>query len=397
MTQQINNTNSNEITDIENIYNEISSAIYKIKQKTLIGEIITNKYSDKHSYLTLKSGEYQISCIAWSKSFPNIKQGTKVEIIGSVGLFKKNLSIYFNIKDIKTIGDGNYLNSHAEMRKKLINLGWNLHKKNINCFPLNIGIITSLEGAAIQDIIQTFKLDNFIGNLIIKNAIVQGKQCPQSVIDCINYFIKSGIKLDVLIITRGGGSYEDLVGFSDWNLLQTIYECPFTTISAVGHQIDNQLSDEVADFKFATPSISAKYIIEMQKQYYLLIEKTKSRLLNINNQIINSKNKINYIRDNYYNILNSYEIKTINDNLTKYKKLINKISSNWAKVKIDFFNKLSNIKPTIFKDKDKEVSTITDFINPTTNIETTPKKIEIIFADGRVCLYYKIINYEFGK
>jgi len=390
----MNNNLNNNHSSIENIYNELYSSVQKIKQTKLIGEVISNKISDKHTYITLKNADCQMSCIGWSKSFPHIKQGSNVEITGSVSLFKKNLSIYFNIRDVKMVGEGNYLNLYAEQRQKIIDCGWNLNKKHLIMYPLNIGIITSMEGAAIHDILQTFKLDSMNGTIYIKNATVQGKQCPQSVIAGIEYFEKSDLPIDLLMITRGGGSYEDLVGFSDWGLLEKIHNCRFLTMSAVGHQIDNQLSDEVADYKFATPSIGAKFIVETQKKYYEMFEKIKNKTLKINEKIFNAKSKINYIRDNYNNIIHSYENREMVNKLDGYKKLITKISSNWQKVKTEFYNKLSTIKPTIFKDK--EVTSISDFVNPETKVELTPKKIEIIFVDGKINLYYRIINYEFN-
>jgi exodeoxyribonuclease VII large subunit len=384
---------TNISTSIENIYNEIYISIQKIKQTKLIGEVISNKFS-KHTYIALKNTDCEINCIGWSKSYPNIKQGSNVEITGSVGLFKKNLSVYFNIKDIKIVGEGNYLNSQLELRQKIINLGWNLNKKQITTYPLSIGIITALEGAAIQDILQTFKLDNMNGTIYIKNALVQGKQCAQSVISAIDYFEQSNLQIDLLMITRGGGSYEDLVGFSDWNLLEKIHNCKFHTLSAIGHQIDNQLSDEVADYKFATPSLGAKFIVETQQTYYELFNKIKNKRQKFNEKIFISINKINYIRDNFNNITQEYDKKELTDKLSKYTKLISKISNNWSQVKTNFYNRLSNIKPTIFKEN--EVTSISDFINPVTKTEITPKKIEIIFADGKINLYYKIINYEFN-
>jgi exodeoxyribonuclease VII large subunit len=391
----MNNNLTNNSTSIENIYNEIQLSVQKIKQTKLTGEVISNKLSDKHTYITLKNGEWQINCIAWSKSFPNIKQGTNIEITGSVCLFKKNLSVYFNVKDIKIVGDGNYINLYAELRQKIIDFGWGFNKKQLTMYPKTIGIITALEGAAVQDILQTFKLDNMNGTIYIKNALVQGKQCPQSVISAIEYFEKSNLSLDILMITRGGGSYDDLIGFSDWSLLEKIHNCKFLTLSAVGHQTDNQLSDEVADYKFATPSLGAKFIVETQKKYYELFNKIKNKTLTLNEKIYTSMNKINYIRDNYNNIIHSYDKKEFTDKLSKYKNLITKVSNNWSKVKTDFYNRLSNIKPTIFKNN--EVTSITDFINPITKTEITPKKIEIIFADGKVNLYYRIINYEFNQ
>lgn len=380
---------------IETIYNELNKLVQNIKHHKISGEVISNKFSDKHTYITLKNGELQISCVGWGKSFPNIKQGSNVEINGNLGLFKKNLSIYFNIRDIKILGVGEYLNSHSELRQKITDLGWNINKKQLKIFPHSIGIITSLEGAALQDILQAFKLDKFFGTIYIKNAIVQGKQCPQSIISGIEYFEKNNIPIDLLMITRGGGSYEDLVGFSDWKLLEKIYNTQLITLSAVGHQIDNQLSDEVSDYKFATPSLGAKFIVETQKEYYELLNNTKYKLTLLNEQLINSKNKINYIRDNYDNIINLYEKKEQLEKLSKYKNIVNIISNNWSKVKTDFYNKLSNIKPTIYKEN--EITSIVDFIDPITKKETNPKKIEIIFADGKVNIYYRIINYEFRQ
>lgn len=386
---------NNNNNTIENIYNEMNKCIQNMKSNKIFGEIISNKLSDKHTYITLKKDEFQINCIAWSKNFTNIKQGSNVEVIGNVGLFKKNFSIYFNVKDIKVLGDGTFLNSHADLRNKINDLGWNLNKRKIKMFPSNIGIVTSLEGAAVQDILQALKLDNFIGNVIIKNAIVQGKQCPQSVISGINYFENLDIPIDILMITRGGGSYDDLVGFSDFALLEKIHNSKIITLSAVGHQIDNQLSDEVADYKFATPSLGAKYLVEVQKEYYSLLNNFKYKLASINENIIASKNKINYIRDNFNSILNSYDKKEMMNKLSKYKNITSQIMNNWSKVKTEFYNKLSNIKPTIFKEN--EVTSITDFVDITTKKELTPKKIEIIFADGKINLYYKIVNYEFRE
>ena len=380
---------------IENIYNELNKSIQNIKQKKIIGEIISNKLSDKHTYITLKKDDLQINCIVWSKNYSHIKQGSNVEITGTVGIFKKNFSVYFNVKDINIIGDGSFLNSHLELRNKIINLGWNMNKKQICSFPFNIGIVTSLEGAAIHDILQAFKQDNFIGNIYIKNAIVQGKQCPQSVNLAIDYFENFNISIDILMITRGGGSYDDLIGFSDWSVIEKIHNCKNITLSAVGHQIDNQLSDEVADYKFATPSLGAKFIVETQKEYYELFNNIKCKLNLLNEQLISSKNKINYIRDNYNNIINSYDKKEQLEKLSKYKNIINTVSNNWSKVKTDFYNKLSNIKPTIYKEY--EITSINDFIDPLTKKENNPKKIEIIFADGKVNLYYRIINYEFRQ
>jgi exodeoxyribonuclease VII large subunit len=390
----MNNTSGNIINEIENVSVLLSTYVQSIKCIKLTGEVISNKTTSGNSYITIKNGDWQINCIGWSRSFPEIKTGFNVEIIGSLNIFKKNLSVYYNIKNIKVVGSGDYLNSHADLRQKICNLGWNINKKYLNKFPMTIGILTSIEGAAVQDILQSLKLDKFIGQVLIFNVLVQGKQCSQSVIYGIEYFHKLNIDLDLLMITRGGGSYDDLVGFSDFNLLESIHKCKYITLSAVGHQIDNQLSDEVADYKFATPSLGAKFIVETQQKYLSLLEKVKNKLIGLGEKIIVCKNKINYVRDNYKNIINLYDRKELNAQISKYKNNLEKITNSWAKTKTDFYSKLSNLKPTIYKTQ--EVTSITDFIDGETKKELTPKKIEIIFADGKVNLYYKIIDYEFN-
>lgn len=392
---KINSMQNNTINDIENISNQLTLCIQKISCAKIVGEVISNKITSGNSYITIKNGDWQINCIGWSRSFPEISIGSNVEVVGSVNLFKKNMSIYYNIKTVRIIGSGDYLNSHVELRKKIINLGWNINKKRLQLFPLTIGILTSVDGAVIHDILQTLKLDNFHGEILIYNVIVQGKQCSQSIISGIEYFSKLTINLDLLMITRGGGSYDDLVGFSDEKLLEAIHNCKYITLSAVGHQTDNQLSDEVADYKFATPSLGAKFIVETQKKYYSILEKIKNKLFEIGEKILISKNRINYVRDNYNNFIDSYDKKELTYKVSKYKNYLSNITNTWSKIKTDFYSKLSNLKPTLWKGK--EITSISDFIDPNTKIEITPKKIEIIFADGKVNLYYKIIDYEFRK
>jgi exodeoxyribonuclease VII large subunit len=375
-----------ELNAIEELYNELYLSIQKIKTKKITGEIISNKHSGNHSYITIKNDEYQLGCIGWCKNLFDIKQGSNVEITGCISIMKKNLSTYFNIKDIKVLGNGDYLNSHTELRKKISDLGWNNNKKKLITFPTNIGIVTSLEGAAIQDILQTFKLDCYFGNIFIKNAIVQGKQCPDSVINGIEYFANSLLNIDLLLVTRGGGSYDDLVGFSDWNLITKIHESKFITISAVGHQTDNQLSDEVSDYKFATPSIAAKFIVETQKKYLQMLDQFKNCLTDHTDKINISKNKYISISKKYNLIIGEFDNKQLNEDIIKYKNFINGMALKWTNTKTNFYNQLSNIKPTIIKNN-KEITSINNII------QDNPKKLDIVFPDGTIQIYYQVKQY----
>jgi len=398
------NKEKSDVEVINNIFESVNTVLSTSKLNTIKGELISFKNSDCNAYISIKIGEYNINCIYWRILYSDeydeckkIKEGDQVTLKGIFTLSKRNLNIYFSIKSMSKVGVGDYLILHKQYREKIIKDNMHINKKELSIFPYKIGIITAVEGAAIQDIIQTFKLDNFIGKIYIKNTVVQGKQCPQSVIDSIKYFEEKIKKLDILLITRGGGSYEDLVGFSDWDVIEQIYNTriknKFIIISAVGHQIDNQLSDEVSDYKMATPSIAAKFIVEKQKSYYENYNNICDKIDNIKDNYEKCKQKFNIIQTNYSKITKNYDLIEIKENILKYSVIIKKNINDYNLTKNKFFNKITNIKPTIFRNN-LEITSINDFINTITKKETSPKKIEIIFIDGKIELYYKIVNYR---
>jgi exodeoxyribonuclease VII large subunit len=388
---------------ILNVYSKINELFFKNYSNCKITcEIISFKISDANAWINIKSDEFQILAIFWKittdKNYSKLKltkPGDKFIIEGKFGVMKKNLNIYFNIKSMKPFGKGDYFDVYDGYRAKITEIGLKENKKKINMFPYNIGIITALGGAAIQDILQTFKLDKFIGKIIIKNSLVQGSMCPKSLINSIEWFEEnySEKQIDLLMVTRGGGGWEDLVGFSEWNLLVKLANSKFITLSAVGHQIDNQLTDEVSDYKFATPSIGAKFIVETQSKYKSYLIKYKSHLTNIISSYTELKNKFKHlISNNYSNIIKRYDIKQMTFKVKKYASQINKILSEYNYLKNVFYSKLSNLKPTIIRKK--ELTSVEDFIDVENDTEIKPKKIEIYFIDGMVKLSYKLKKYE---
>ncbi len=395
-----NNPIENEF-DVNKIYQDIYTSLSKYKFCKITGEIIKFKITDGNAWIDIKFKEYQVTGVFWKiiydsrfNDLKTIKSGDQIKFNGNFAIMKKNLNIYFNVKSMEKFGKGDYLDLYDQYRIKIKELNLGLEKKKLNKFPYTIGIITALEGAAIQDIIQTLKLDNFIGNVIIKNSIVQGSQCPKSIINSIEWFEQNYQHIDLLMITRGGGGYEDLVGFSNWDLLIKISNTPFITLSAIGHQIDNQLSDEISDYKFATPSIGAKFIVEKQQYYKNYLSQYTNSLNNIISNYLSSKNKFDSITINYTNIIKKYDIKNMSNSLKKYQLVLNKIINQYTFFKNDFYSWLVDLKPTITRNNSKELISICDFVDIKNNKEIKPKKIEINFIDGMVNISYKIIEYE---
>lgn len=393
--------------DIGNVYQDISKSLLNYKSCKITGEIIKFKITDGNAWIDIKYKEYQLTGVFWKITndvnyniLKTIKSGDQVKIQGGFNIMKKNLSIYFNVKSMEKFGKGDYLDLFDQYRIKIKELNLGIPKKKINSFPYSIGIITALEGAAIQDIIQTLRIDNFIGNVIIKNALVQGSQCPKSLINSIEWFEQNYLgQIDLLMITRGGGSYDDLVGFSNWELLIRISESSFITLSAVGHQIDNQLTDEICDYKFATPSIGAKFIVETQKTYRSYLSQYICNLNNILDNYSNSKKNFDLITKKYPKIIERYDIISMSSKIKNYQNILYKIISRYSELKNEFYSKLSNLKPTINRindsnSKSNELVSIYDFISSKNNKEIKPKKIEINLIDGKINLTYKIISYE---
>ena len=406
---------------LENLADDLFILVNNIPGQVIEGEITAIKVSGKNQYITIKNGDFQISCISWSCIHDAVISNV-VELKGEVKVMKKNMSIYFNIKKLSIKGDGNIITEFNKLKNKVVSLGYCDNKKKLTSFPLNIAIVTSLEGAAIQDILQTFRLDNFIGNIYIKNAIVQGKSCPSSVVESINFFNSSefeivvdqgggdgekegygekegggrdekegggcGVRrvitsknIDVLLVTRGGGSNEDLLGFSDFVVLEAIHKSNIITISAVGHQIDNQLSDIVADYNFATPSIASKFIVERQKEFISNMIDIKSNIVKIYDTYYKSRDSL--LQLDYNEIVKNYDKININNKLGSYRTYVNNIIMHYNNTKSFVFDMISKIKPMLFN-KDKEICSVKELEN------NAPKKLDIVFHDGKATIYYKL-------
>jgi exodeoxyribonuclease VII large subunit len=387
---------------LETLADDLFTLVNNIPGQVIEGEIISIKVSGKNQYITIKNGDFQISCISWSY-IHNAVISNIVELKGEVKVMKKNMSIYFNIRKLSIKGDGNIITEFNKLKNKVVSLGYCDNKRKLTTFPLNIAIITSLEGAAIQDILQTFRLDNFIGNIYIKNALVQGKSCPASVVEAINFFnddefeivIDNDVKeggsderrvvtsknIDLLLVTRGGGSNEDLLGFSDFAVLEAIHKSNIITISAVGHQIDNQLSDIVADYSFATPSIASKFIVERQKEFISNMMDVKSGIDKIFDMY--SKSRVSLLQLDYNEIIKNYDKININNKLGSYRTYVNNIIMHYNNTKSFVYDMISKIKPTLFN-KNKEICSVKELEN------NAPKKLDIVFHDGKATIYYKL-------
>lgn len=246
------------------------------------GEIssLRDKYSSGHIYFTLKDNSASVSAIMFKQYAKNLnfilEEGKKVLVKGRPSIYEKDGRYQLIVYDIKEVGIGNLSQKFELLKQKLQNEGLfdEKHKKPLPKRPDKIVAVTSGEGAAIHDIINVLKRRYPLCCLEIYSVPVQGEKAAEKITNAINKLDKIS-DADLIIVGRGGGSYEDLFCFNDENLARAIFNCHIPIISAVGHEVDFTISDFVADMRAATPTAAAEIAVPDINDEHTKLRETK--------------------------------------------------------------------------------------------------------------------------
>jgi exodeoxyribonuclease VII large subunit len=346
--------NKNIIYTVSEISNRIEDAITnKFKKPVKIqGEISNVKMFKGNIYMTLKDPFSTIKVVMWAYNKngdkPELKDGCQVIVTGNIKTYNKSSTYQLNAYNVVLFGVGDSHSKYNKLKKSFEKKGYfdNDKKKTLPDKIKNVGIITSTDGAALKDILFVLDKNSFNGNVFVRNCYVQGPSCPKTVIDGINFFSNyknNNESIDVIIISRGGGSFEDLFGFSDKLLVEKIYESEICIISAIGHEIDNMLSDYVADIRAPTPSVAGEIIAAHQKKIvdeinylnqfikYKLYGRINTKLFNYKNIILDTKKvlkkpeEIIKDKEKEINFLNNFIQNYIITKVKNYRDRINNI------------------------------------------------------------------------
>ena len=231
------------------------------------GEIsnFTNHTRTGHLYFTLKDNETSIKAVMFSNMASRLsfvpKNGMKVIVSANVQVYERDGVYQLYVSDMQPDGIGALYLAYEQLKEKLLYEGIfdEAHKKPLPEFPDKIGIITSVEAAALQDMLNIISRRYPIAQITVFPALVQGKNAPESLCRAIRKADMA--ELDLLICGRGGGSFEDLMAFNDEMLARTIYNCNTPIISAVGHETDTTIADFASDFRAPTPSAAAELAV----------------------------------------------------------------------------------------------------------------------------------------
>ena len=265
---------------LENTFNNVS----------VIGEISNlSRPSSGHIYFTLKDEDGAVRCAMFRNQ--NIKlnfspeNGDQCVLKGQVSIYAPRGDYQLIVKSIEPAGSGNLMQKFEVLRRKLDDEGLfdQSKKMEIPQSPKHIAIITSSSTAAFQDIISTVQRRAPGAQISLSDATVQGDNAHISIIKALNRIINFNEinvenKVDVVILSRGGGSIEDLWCFNNEELAREIFSFPLPTISGVGHEIDFTICDFVSDLRVPTPTAAAELVTEFIYQFDNKLKNYKTNL-----------------------------------------------------------------------------------------------------------------------
>jgi exodeoxyribonuclease VII large subunit len=236
-----------------------------------------------HVYFTLKDGDAQIKAVMFRAAVRYLKfkpeDGLHVIARGRLGVYDPKGEYQIVCEHLEPHGLGALQLAFEQLKKKLQAEGLfeRARKRPLPALPRKIGIVTSLDGAALRDIIKVLRRRHPNAHLVIRPTRVQGDGAAADVAEAVRAIVKvPGV--DVVIVGRGGGSIEDLQAFNQEPVARAIAASPVPVVSAVGHEVDVTIADFVADLRAPTPSAAAEMVVAAKDEFCSRIERLSQRL-----------------------------------------------------------------------------------------------------------------------
>lgn len=272
------------------------------------GEISNYKlHPSGHQYFTLKDQRAQISCVIWRDTMLRPREpladGAQVQVFGTVTVFEARGQYQLNVQILQPRGVGLLQAKFEALKRKLEVEGlFALERKRLlPKFPRRIGIVTSPSGAAIRDMLNVLRRRAPWLQVLINPVRVQGAGAAQEIAVAIHEFARPNdffAPVDLIVVTRGGGSIEDLWEFNEEIVARAIFHCAVPIVSAVGHEIDFTICDFVADLRAPTPSAAAELIVpdvtDLQRQLDRCARSLGHQLLN---RVRDAQQRLDHARD----------------------------------------------------------------------------------------------------
>lgn len=335
---------------------------YNLQDIWILGEISNFKlHSSGHMYFVLKDQESQIKGVMFKGNNLSLRfmpqDGMKVKVRGDISVYEKRGEYQLYVKEIVEAGKGELYLAFERLKEKLKAEGLfsEEFKKKLPLIPKDIAVITSPTGAAIRDVI-TISLRRFPNlSILVVPSLVQGTLAAQEIAKKIDFLNKHFNNLDFIILSRGGGSLEELWAFNEEILARSIYNSKIPIVSAIGHETDFTISDFVADLRCPTPSAAAEMTIPDKSSLINNINLLNSKL----NKAINRNLELKV--ENINSINKSIQYQGPENKINQYYQYIDEFS---VRIKLRIKHQIELYEEKIKKDKQR-----LDSLNPDAVIE----------------------------
>jgi exodeoxyribonuclease VII large subunit len=276
-----------DAASVSELVNSIKDSLEEQFHEVMVQGEVTNLSPSGagHWYFTLSDADACISCALFKGDalrnplIRNLKDGDKIVVAGPLSVYQKRGSFQILAKRILPAGEGQLKLQLERLKNKLASEGlFDLdRKRTLPAFPKRIAVITAPHGAALQDFLNVMRRRTLWADILIIPAVVQGQDSARSLVAAMKK-AQEIPEIEVIVLTRGGGSLEDLWSFNDEALVRTIAACPIPVISAVGHQVDFSLCDYVSDFRAETPTAAAENLSQPQTELQARLQYCTSHL-----------------------------------------------------------------------------------------------------------------------
>jgi exodeoxyribonuclease VII large subunit len=234
---------------------------------TVVGEVseLTDKPGYKAVYFSICDGESTLPCLMWKDAYERcgtvLECGMMVELSGGLTVYVKKGRLQFQVKTVAPAGEGVLRMQVAALARRLDAEGLTAtaRKRALPVLPARIGLVTSPRGKAVHDVIRTLRRRYPLGELVVAGVAVEGAGAAAEIVRGIRA-VASEQGMDVLVVCRGGGSYEDLMPFNTEEVARAIADSPVPVVTGIGHEPDQTIADMVADQRASTPTAAAEAV-----------------------------------------------------------------------------------------------------------------------------------------
>ena len=271
------------VSKLNEYVNSLLSNDLRLRSVKVKGEIsaLRLQQGSGHLYFTLKDETAVIRCIMFASKVASLRfepaDGMKVIVSGKVEIYSPSGQYSFNVTGMQQAGEGDLYRQFIETSNRLRALGLFDRKRPIPSLPKCVGVVTSDTGAALHDITSVIRRRFPCMDIVVAPAAVQGKNAPSELIRALEA-VNNDARADVIIIGRGGGSYEELSCFNDEQLAYAVFNSRIPVISAVGHEVDFTIVDFVSDLRAPTPSAAAEICVPVYSELTEALNTVRSTL-----------------------------------------------------------------------------------------------------------------------